>query len=78
MAIISDMEEQRRLLESGGEGIDGIFDMAEEAAAWTVLYPSFTLVVPKPTRFIPVAYAVAKGNDRLLAAVNAWLIMEGN
>lgn len=76
MAIITDMQDQRRLLESGAEGVDGIFDMSEEAAAWTVLYPSFALVVPRPTRFIPVAYAVAKENDRLLAAVNAWLIIE--
>ena len=68
MAIITDMQAQHQLLESGAEGVDGIFDMSEEAAAWTVLYPSFALVIPRPTRFIPVAYAVAKGNDRLLSA----------
>ena len=54
--------------------MDAIIDMAEEAAAWTVLYPSFSLVVPKPTKFFPVAYAVASENDRLLTALNAWLM----
>ena len=73
---IADMEEQRRILESDGEGVDAIIDMAEEAAAWTVLYPSFSLVVPKPTKFFPVAYAVASENDRLLTALNAWLLAE--
>jgi Na+/H+-dicarboxylate symporter len=73
---IADMEEQRRILESDGEGVDAIIDMAEEAAAWTVLYPSFSLVVPKPAKFFPVAYAVASENDRLLTALNAWLLAE--
>jgi len=70
------MEEQRRILESASEDVDAIIDMAEEAAAWTVLYPSFSLVVPKPTTFVPVAYAVASENSRLLTALNAWLLAE--
>ena len=40
------------------------------------LYPYFSLVVPKPTKFFPVAYAVARDNDRLLTALNAWLLAE--
>jgi hypothetical protein len=70
------MEEQRRILESRGEDVDAIFDMAEEGAAWTVLYPSFSLVVPKPIEFLPVGYAVAHGNARLLTSFNAWLLVE--
>ncbi|MGI9265634.1 MAG: cation:dicarboxylate symporter family transporter [Gammaproteobacteria bacterium] len=73
---IADMDVQRRLLETDGEGFDAIMDMAEEGAAWTVLYPSYNLVVPKPTRFLPVAYAVARDNQRLLTALNAWLLAE--
>lgn len=73
---IEDMEEQERILKSGLQGIDAIADMAEEGAAWTLLYPEFTLAVPRPTKTIPVAYAVAHGNQELLDAVNAWLISE--
>ena len=73
---IVDMEEQERVLQSGLLGFDAIADMAEEGAAWTLLYPEFTLAVPRPTKFIPVAYAVAHGNQELLNAVNAWLISE--
>ena len=41
-----------------------------------MLYPTFNLVVPKPTARFPVAYAVARGNGRLLASVNGWLAAE--
>lgn len=70
------MEEQRGIFESGGAGVDAIVDMAEEGATWTLLYPSFSLMAPKPTRFIPVAYAAARGSSTLLTAFNAWLLAE--
>ena len=50
--------------------------MAEEGAALTILYPSFNLVVPKPIVFFPVSFAVARGNNDLLIAFNAWLLAE--
>jgi ABC-type amino acid transport substrate-binding protein len=71
---IQSMEQQLKFLESGGEGVDAIVDMAEEGAALTILYPSFNLVVPKPTVFFPVSYAVARGNNDLLTPFNAWLL----
>ena len=47
---------------------------AWRGAAWTLLYPDFSLVVPKPALFRPVGYAVARGNDELLEVFNAWLV----
>ena len=44
-------------------------------AAWSVIYPLHSVVVPKPTMFIPVGHAVAKGNDELLTPVNAVLML---
>ena len=73
---IEDMIVQDEMLASGAEGIDAIADMAEEGAAWTVLYPTFSVVVPRPTVALPVSYAVAQGNSDLLEAVNAWLVAE--
>jgi Na+/H+-dicarboxylate symporter/ABC-type amino acid transport substrate-binding protein len=73
---IRDMVEQDRILAADAEGIDAIADMAEEGAAWTVLYPSFNIVVPQPAVNIPVSYAVARGNSDLLEAINAWLVAE--
>ena len=71
---IRNMEQQLKLLESGAESMDAIVDMAEEGAALTILYPNFDLVVPRPTVFIPAAYAVAVGNTGLLKAFNTWLL----
>jgi Na+/H+-dicarboxylate symporter/ABC-type amino acid transport substrate-binding protein len=68
--------EQGEILESGAAGVDAIASLSEEGAAWTVLYPRFSLVVPKPAVFLPVGYAVAAGNDKLLTAFNAWLLAE--
>ena len=39
-------------------------------------YPQFSLVVPKPAMFLPVGYAVARGNANLLTALDAWLLAE--
>ena len=70
---IKDMNGQASILESKSDDIDAIIDMAEEGAAWSVIYPLYSVVVPKPAVFIPVGYAVAKGNDELLTAINAGL-----
>ena len=67
-------DEQRRLLESGGADVDAIAALSEEGAAWTLLYPDFSLVVPKPILFRPVGYGVADDNEELLEVFNAWLV----
>jgi len=72
---IRDSRKKIRILESGAKNIDAIADMAEEAAALTILYPQFSHVVPQPPIFLPVSYAVARGNDDLLRIVNSWILM---
>jgi Na+/H+-dicarboxylate symporter/ABC-type amino acid transport substrate-binding protein len=73
---IQDMEQRLKLLEAGAEDIDAIADMAEEGAALTILYPNFCNVIPRPTVFLPVSYAVARGNWDLLVVLNSWLLMK--
>ena len=72
----SSLEEQRQYFEADGEGAAGLLDAAEEGAAWTVLYPQFAVVVPRPVVQIPVAYLVAPENPSLLRAMNEWLLIE--
>ncbi len=76
LVLMNGAEDQRRLLESGTDEVDAIADLSEEGAAWSLLYPEFSLVVPKPTYFLPVAYGVAPGNTNLLSILNAWLHAE--
>ena len=60
--------------ESGGKGLEALLESAEEGSAWTILYPTFSVVVPRPIIRMTVAYAVARGNDKLLAVLNAFLL----
>ena len=59
--------------ETAGE-LDALVHTAQGGAAWTVLYPEYTVVVPQPNLIsIPLAYPMARGDERLLDFVNAWL-----
>jgi Na+/H+-dicarboxylate symporter len=69
-------EEQSRFFESGGEGAVAMMDSAEEGAAWTILYPIFAVVVPRPVVQLPIVYQVAPDNRSLLRAINDWLALE--
>jgi Na+/H+-dicarboxylate symporter len=73
---LSDLGAQRKVFESGSPAVDAIGDLSEEGAAWTLLYPRFTLVVPKPTVFTPQGFGVARGNQSLAQALDAWIIEE--
>ncbi len=73
---LSSLKEQAQYFESGGEGADAFLDSAEEGSAWSILYPRFTAVVPRPVMQAPVVYLVPKDTPLLLRAMNAWLLIE--
>ena len=74
--LLTSMEEQQAYFESKGERADAFLDAAEEGAAWTILYPRFTVVVPRPVVQVPIVYLVARNNPSLLRVMNAWLRIE--
>jgi Na+/H+-dicarboxylate symporter len=73
---LASFEEQTEYFESGGAETDTFLDTAEEGAAWTILYPRFTVVVPKPVIQLPSVYLVALDNPSVLRAMNEWLLIE--
>ncbi len=73
---LSGLGAQREVFESESLAVDAIGGLSEEGAAWTLLYPRFTLVVPKPTIFTPQGFAVARGNQSLAQTLDAWIIEE--
>ena len=73
LMLFSTGEELKMILQSGAPDVDAILHSSEHGAAWTLLYPEFSVVVPKPAAFLPFGYAVARGNDELLRPLNAWL-----
>jgi ABC-type amino acid transport substrate-binding protein len=53
--------------------LDAILLSAEEAAAWTLLYPAFSVAVPFPEWKAPVAVAMDGDASDLKGFVDAWL-----
>jgi Na+/H+-dicarboxylate symporter/ABC-type amino acid transport substrate-binding protein len=72
--LMKERKDMDRILAAGAKDVDAIGGFAEEDAAWTIRYPSFSLVIPKPTLLVPAGYAVARGNTALLLYLNAWLL----
>lgn len=56
-------------------GIDAVIRIAEAGTAWTLLYPEYTIVIPKPhIRKTPVGCAVARHNRELVEFLNDWVL----
>ena len=55
---------------------DGLIMAAEEGAAWNVLYPEHTVVVPQPIVQRPVGMAVRSGDLEWIRFLDGWLEFE--
>ncbi len=54
--------------------LDGVIYSAEGGAAWTLIYPNYSIVVPKPDPIaLPAGYPVPKDDDRWTRYVREWL-----
>jgi len=52
---------------------DALLTTAEQGSAWTVLYPSFALVLPEePIGTDPIAYAIPRGEPELRIYLDHW------
>ena len=50
---------------------------AERGSAWTLIYPSYSVVVPGPDPIrVPLAYPIGKRDQRLAAFVNTWIALK--
>ena len=70
------LESEKQFLESDREDIDALVVTAENGSAWTLLYPEYSIAIPKPTVAVPVAYAMPSGDQQLANVVNAWLALK--
>ncbi len=69
--IIVDSYEE--FFNSENPSVDVMVTAAEIGAAWTLLYPNYTIAIPKPILAVPVAYGLPYGERSLVNLVNAWL-----
>jgi len=68
------VESVRSFFEDNKQNLDALALSAEGGSAWTLLYPEYEIVVPKPelTKH-PLGYPVAKGDQDMLNFINSWI-----
>jgi len=60
----------------GQDPADGLLFTAEAGSAWTLVYPSFTVVVPDPKPInVPISYPLPRGDYELKSFVDTWISM---
>ena len=73
-ATIVPIKNPRELLRGNLADLDALAYTAEAGSAWTLVYPQFTVAVPKPDIIsIPLAYPVARSNKDFAAFVSTWV-----
>ena len=76
---VIELESNREFFERNVGSWDALLTSAEVGSAWTLMYPQYTTVIPKPNiETFPLGYAVAKGNHDLLAFLNNWIQIKKN
>ena len=64
----------KEFLEGESGDLDAMLYSAEAGAAWSLLYPAFTVALPQPDVLNgPIAYAAAKDNQKFINFLNHWI-----
>jgi Na+/H+-dicarboxylate symporter/ABC-type amino acid transport substrate-binding protein len=70
------VDSPREYLAGKRPDLDALVMGAETGSAWTLVYPNFNVVVPKPGKILaPAAYAMPLGEDKLVDVVNTWIAL---
>jgi hypothetical protein len=57
--------------------VDALAMLAETGAAWSILYPAYSVVVPQPGAIaVPVGVGMRRGDAELAGVVNDWLVIQ--
>lgn len=67
---INSLEE---FLDSKSKKLDGVAWAAETGAAWTLLYPDYSIAIPKPIIAAPMAYPLPLGDRHWGEVIDSWL-----
>jgi Na+/H+-dicarboxylate symporter/ABC-type amino acid transport substrate-binding protein len=74
LAKVIQLESYRDFFEDNTGKVDALVTSAEVGSAWTLLYPEYQVVVPKPVlSFLPLGYPVAHGDPEMVAFLNHWI-----
>jgi len=75
-AEIIKLKSARGFLRGKNEDLDALFYVAEAGSAWTLLYPAFSVAIPKPMLVqVPMAYALPSGEQQFRDYLDSWIEM---
>lgn len=73
-AKIKLVDSPREFLRGQRPELDAVVYSAEGGSAWTLLYPGFTVIVPKPNLIhVPLAYVLPQGDSQWGSYVSQWV-----
>lgn len=73
-AKYTEIPEIRLFLKGKYPEVDAMVFSTEAAAAWSMLYPQYSAVIPKGMKLkVPVAFSLPKGEDEYARFINTWL-----
>ena len=76
-ATLVPINSPRDFFRERGEDLDAFVFTAEGGSAWTLVYPKYTVAVPLPdTMAIPMAYPIARGDQKMLDFLNTWIVLK--
>jgi ABC-type amino acid transport substrate-binding protein len=68
------LESPRDFLRDESGELDAMLFSAEAGSAWSLIYPEFSVAVPKPDLVsIPLAYPLARGEEEMARFLSAWI-----
>ena len=73
-AEIVPVDSLEEFFEGGYGELDGLVFAAEAGSAWSLVHPAYSVAVPRPDVLtVPLAYAMPRGDPRLVEFVDTWL-----
>ena len=67
----------KHFFEGEAPHVDAFAMLAEAGAAWSILYPAYSVVVPQPGAIaVPVGVGMRRGDSELASVVNDWLVIQ--
>ncbi len=71
------VESPRQFFKAEEGEYDALFFTAEAGSGWTLVYPSYSVAIPKPDVVsVPLAYAMPRGADDLADYVDTWITLK--
>ncbi len=73
-AAVVQIKSKRDFFSGKAEGLEVLLTTAEMGSAWSLLFPDYTVAIPKPDLLkVPLAYPIRRGDTEMLLFMNTWL-----